>query len=107
MDYVTLKAMFTETFGNMSSLKVVKSTTTGVTPEFVTWEMEIEVSYNRDEPALGIQKDQVTTLKGVAIQWWRWEGEGEQWSGDLSKQGIRGWKVLKENDYFIAEKRQD
>ncbi|KAK5048153.1 hypothetical protein LTR84_005823 [Exophiala bonariae] len=101
MDYCTLKAMFAENFGLMSSLKIIKSTTTGVTPEFVTWEMEIEVSYKQDEPALGIQKGQVTLLKGVAIQWWRWEGEGDKWSGDLSTPSLKGWKVLKENDYFI------
>ncbi len=104
MDYNALEDMFRESFGIMSSLRVVSSTTTGATPEFVTWEMYLEVLYSKDEPALGLVAGQVTTLKGVGLQWWRWEGEGDQWRGELSEQGIRGWKIVKENDYFIPTK---
>ncbi|OAL28492.1 RuvB-like helicase 2 [Fonsecaea nubica] len=101
MDYAALEAMCTENFSHMTSLRVVKSTTSGNTPEFVTWEMDIEIVNKEDEPALGIRKGQPIPLKGIAVQWWRWEGEGNEWDGDVSEKGVRGWEVLKENDYFI------
>ena len=104
MDNAAVKAFFTNATQSMSSMKILEDSTSGTTPDFVAWEMLTQVTYNVDEPALGIKKGANAKLRGLSLQWWRWEGEGKEWNGDLSEQGIRGWKIVKENDYFVTLK---
>lgn len=104
MDNAAVKAFFTNATRSMSSMKILEDSTSGTTPDFVAWEMLAEVTYNVDEPALGIKKGAKAKLRGLSLQWWRWEGESKEWNGDLSKEGIRGWKIVKENDYFVTLK---
>ena len=90
----------------MRDLTILDQATYGESPEFVTWEMVLTVTMDHDEPALGIVAGQTSTIRGVALQWWRWEGDGEKWEGDLtaSKKGVLGWKIIKETDYMIPLK---
>ncbi len=104
MDHVAVRSFFTKATQSMSSMKILEDSTSGSTPDFVAWEMLTEITYNVDEPALDIKKGSKAKLRGLTLQWWRWEGDGKQWNGDLSERGIRGWKILKENDYFVTLK---
>jgi len=104
MDQAAIKSFFTTAMQSMSSMRILEDSTSGSTPDFVAWEMLVEVTYNIDEPALGIKKGSKARLRGLGLQWWRWEGEGKEWNGDLSEEGIRGWKIVKENDYFVTLK---
>ena len=104
MDFDTTRSFFTTACESMSSMKILEDSTSGTSPDFVAWEMLTEVTYNVDEPALGIKKGSRAKLRGLSLQWWRWEGEGKEWKGDLSEEGIRGWKIVKENDYFVTLK---
>ena len=67
----------------MRDLTILDQATYGESPEFVTWEMVLTVTMDHDEPALGIVAGQTSTIRGVALQWWRWEGDGEKWEGGL------------------------
>ena len=109
MCHPTIHSFFTRNFANMASMRILEDSTSGTTPDFTAWEMLVEVEYNVDEPALGIKKGAKARLRGSCLQWWRWEGEG-QWDGSLiegesergRERGIRGWKIVKENDYFVT-----
>jgi hypothetical protein len=37
----------------------------------------------------------------VSLFWWRWEGKGEEWNGDVSEDAVRGWKVIRERAYYF------
>ena len=104
MDHVAVRSFFTKATQSMSSMKILEDSTSGSTPDFVAWEMLTEITYNVDEPALDIKKGSKAKLRGLTLQWWRWEGDGKRWNGDMSERGIRGWKILKENDYFVTLK---
>ncbi|KAH8173013.1 hypothetical protein LIA77_07268 [Sarocladium implicatum] len=103
MDKPATHSFFTKNTAVMRDLTILDQATYGETPEFVAWEMVLTVTMDHDEPALGIKAGQTSTIRGVALQWWRWEGEGKAWTGDLSssEKGILGWKIVKETDYMI------
>lgn len=105
MNYAATYEFFKGSTRAMSTLKVLESSSRGTTPEFVVWEMLLEVGFDVDEPALDIQKGQKALIRGVFLTWWKWEGEGEQWNGDLGEQGLRGWKIVKESDYMIRVRK--
>ena len=66
----------------MSSLKILEESTRG-TAEFVTWEMLFEVVYDVDCPPLNVKAGKPAFIRGMAVQWWKWVGEGESWDGSM------------------------
>ncbi|KAF5011270.1 hypothetical protein FDECE_2623 [Fusarium decemcellulare] len=105
MDKKAAEQFFSQSCEITENMKILEQSYRG-TPEFVTWEMFVSVTFKVDMPDLGIKKGQQAFVRGVAVQWWRWEGEGAKWEGDLShtSRGIRGWKIVKENDYMVTLK---
>lgn len=104
MDKKAAIAFFERFCSTIGKLKVRDQAVHG-TPEFVTWEMLLSVTYNVHMPSMGIVKGQEAYVRGAVVQHWRWEGGGE-WDGDLSppSKGIEGWKIVKESDYLLPLK---
>lgn len=96
-----------QSFAGMKSLKILETQTTG-TLDFTAWEMLIEIESDVDEPLLNIKRGQKSYVRGVSLQWWRWEGGSlEDGGGDeeerkLSEEGLEGWKIVREHDYMVA-----
>jgi hypothetical protein len=70
-------------------------------PEFVALEMMCEGKAAKDLPALALKAGDTLKLTGVSLFWWRWEGKGEEWNGDVSEDAVRGWKVIRERAYYF------
>ena len=87
--YDDLKEFFSSQFSKMDEMKVVWSKTTGQSPEFTTWEWQIELVNKQDNPDLGMKASESKTIKGVGLQWWKLEDDGI-------------WRITHERDYTVA-----
>jgi hypothetical protein len=70
------------------------------TPEFVAAEMRCEGEIIYDMPHIGLKAGDTMHLVGVSLFWWKWEGKGEEWNGDVSLEAVRGWKLVRERSYY-------
>ena len=84
-------------------MRIVESKTVGSLTH-CTWEMLIGIVYDIDEPMMAIQAGEQAFVRGVAVQEWQWEGEGDTWNGSLADDAVKGWKIVRENDYMVPLK---
>jgi hypothetical protein len=105
MDKPAFHKSMTQNFRAMKSLKLLETQTTG-TLDFTAWEMLLEVEYGVDEPLLGIKMGEKGYVRGVSLQWWRWEG-GHAGEDRLSEEAIENWRIVREHDYMIPLKEDN
>ena len=74
-------------YSKVKDIIISRTTTSGSTPEFVTWEMDLSFVAKSDEDLLGIKEGQKAVMRGVCVQHWREE--------------MGKWKIWKEADNFI------
>jgi hypothetical protein len=106
-------AFLSQNFDAMTSLTLLETQTTG-TLDFTAWEMLLEVEYGVDEPLMGIVKGEKGFVRGVSLQWWRWEGggddgeekeKGEEAEEMLREDRLEHWRIVREHDYMIPLKK--
>jgi len=95
-----IREFYTQAYSAMPTFRITEPKTTGFTPEFVAAEMRCEGEAVIDLPHAGLKAGETLRLVGVSLFWWRWEGEGAQWDGNLSDEAVRGWKIVRERSYY-------
>ncbi|KAH0592268.1 hypothetical protein MHUMG1_10014 [Metarhizium humberi] len=91
---------YAQMYRAMPTFRILRSETTGYTPEFVVGEFECEAVAGADMPQLGVTKGDVIRIKAVSLFWWRWQGKGE-WTGALDDEAVGGWKIYRERVYSV------
>ncbi|KAI1266413.1 hypothetical protein F5Y18DRAFT_425655 [Xylariaceae sp. FL1019] len=95
-----IRGFYTIAYDSMPTFKVLESSSTGHTAEFVACEMRCEGRAGIDLPGLGVKAGETVTHVGVSLFWWGWEGDDEEWDGSLSEEAVRGWKIVEEHAYY-------
>lgn len=99
-----LRDFYSVPFNNMKSSEITSSKSTAPTPYFQVWEIVGESTAMIDNPLQeGTKIGHKVVANLVSLIWWEWKGEGE-WSGDLSEESIRKWKVVKQHDYCVPQR---
>ena len=93
LNRTALRGFYDMMFQVTSGMTITDVTVSGSAPDFVTWEMDLGFVMKADDEHLGLQAGQKVLMRGVAVQWWRKEGE----EGGA-------WKIWKERDYFVVKK---
>ncbi|KAF2165498.1 hypothetical protein M409DRAFT_55881 [Zasmidium cellare ATCC 36951] len=94
-------------FNNFNSSKILSSKSTASTPFFQAWEIVGESTALVDDPLnSGAKIGHKFLANLVSLIWWEWEGEGE-WTGDLSEESIRKWKIVKQHDYCVPQRAKE
>ncbi|KID83824.1 hypothetical protein MGU_08909 [Metarhizium guizhouense ARSEF 977] len=91
---------YAQMYRAMPTFRILRSETTGYTPEFVVGEFECEAVAGADMPQWGVKKGHVLRIKAVSLFWWRWQGKGE-WTGELDDEAVGGWKIYRERVYSM------
>jgi hypothetical protein len=102
-----LREFYANAYDAIPKFKISNFEITSVNPEFVVCEMNCEGVAAKDLPHLELKTGDVLKTTGVSLFWWRWEGEGNEWDGSLSEEGVRGWKIVQERAYLLMEHNAD
>lgn len=100
-----IRQFYTQAYSAMPTFRITDPKITGYTPEFVTAEMKCEGEVAFDLPHVGMKAGDSMRLVGVSLFWWKWEGEGSEWDGNLSDESVRGWKIIQERSYYNFSKQ--
>ncbi|KAJ9605232.1 hypothetical protein H2200_010622 [Cladophialophora chaetospira] len=102
-----LRRFYANAYDAIPTCKISNPEMTGLTPEFVACEMNCEGEVAKDVPPMGLKAGDTLKTTGVSLFWWRWEGKSKEWDGDLSEEGVRGWKITQERAYHLMTGKAD
>jgi hypothetical protein len=103
----SIRQFYTKAYEAIPTFNIQIVNVTCHTPEFVAWELICEGKAAEDLPSLALKAGDTLKLKGVSLVWWRWEGKGEEWDGDLSEDAVHGWKIIQERAYYFSSGGSD
>lgn len=98
-----LRKFYAQIYAAIPTFRITSSKSTDHSAEFVAIEMTCEGISAFAMPGTAVKEGDKFEMVGVSLYWWKWEGPGEQWNGNLSEEGIKGWKIVRESAYMSTK----